>query len=87
MSGAIFVLGECFGCKRLFSFHPNRVPSIRIAGAREPVCAACVERVNPRRIANGLPPIVPLPGAYEPCTEEEIILAAELLAEDFEGGA
>jgi hypothetical protein len=62
----MFVLGECFGCKRLFTFNAHRVPSIWINGSREPVCEACVARVNPRRIANGLAPIVPLPGAYDP---------------------
>jgi len=34
-------------------------------GAREPICRKCVERANPERIANGLPPIVILEGAYE----------------------
>ena len=62
----VFVLGECIGCRRLFSFSPSRVPSIPINGTREPVCRDCVERVNPRRLANGLDPIVPLPGAYDP---------------------
>jgi hypothetical protein len=52
---------------------PLRVPSISIDGApREPICQACVDRVNPRRIANGLPPIVALPGAYEAADEYDI---------------
>ena len=62
----VFVLGECYCCRRLFAFSAERVPSIVINGQREPVCRFCVDRVNPRRIANGLEPIVPLPGAYEP---------------------
>lgn len=62
----IFVYGECFACHRLFMFSPSRVPSISITGTPEPICRGCVDRVNPRRIAHGLPPIVPLPGAYEP---------------------
>jgi hypothetical protein len=49
-----------------------RVPSIRINGTREPICLACVTTVNPRREANGLPPIVPAPDAYEACREEEL---------------
>jgi hypothetical protein len=64
--GWIYVYGECVGCRRPFYFNPDRVPSIRIKGEREPICENCVARVNPRRIANGLPPIVPLPGAYDP---------------------
>jgi hypothetical protein len=62
----MWVLGPCCGCQRLFTFSPTRVPSITLHGSREPICADCVARVNPRRIANGLPPIVPLPGAYDP---------------------
>jgi hypothetical protein len=62
----VYALGECFGCHQLFSFNPHRVPSVVVHGEREPICEACVARVNPRRIANGLDPIVPLPGAYEP---------------------
>lgn len=62
----MFVLGECYGCHRLFTFNAERVPSIPINGIREPICRDCVERVNPRRVANGLDPIVPLPGAYDP---------------------
>jgi len=64
----MFVLGQCFGCRRLFTFNADLVPSISIGidGIREPICAACVAKVNPRRLANGLDPIVPLPGAYEP---------------------
>jgi hypothetical protein len=66
MSGYVYVYGACIGCGRYFYFSAERVPSLRINGAREPVCQACVDRVNPRRVANGLDPIVPLPGAYEP---------------------
>jgi len=74
MSDAVvFVLGHCVGCGRLFTFNPWRVPSMTVRGAREPVCRDCIERVNPRRVANGLPPIVPLPGAYEPADETDWI--------------
>ncbi len=64
--------GFCINCKRMFSFNPMRVPSIIHEGSREPVCEACVRAANPRRIANGLAPIVPLPDAYEPCDESEL---------------
>ena len=62
----MYVLGPCFSCGRIFTFSAERVPSIVVNGEREPVCAYCVERANPGRIRNGLDPIIPLPGAYEP---------------------
>jgi hypothetical protein len=64
--------GFCVGCGGLFSFSPTRVPSVRIGGSREPICQMCVDRVNPVRIKGGFEPIVPLPGAYEPCDESEL---------------
>jgi hypothetical protein len=64
--GYMFVLGQCYGCKRMFSFNADWVPSVPINGVREPICRDCVERANPQRIANGLDPIVPHPEAYEP---------------------
>ena len=64
--GYMLVAGECFGCKQPFTFSPDLVPSVRVNGRREPICRACVDRVNPRRKANGLPEIRPLPGAYDP---------------------
>jgi len=70
--GYAFCTSPCFGCGQLFSYNPMRVPSCRVNGVREPICLTCVHRVNPRRIANGLEPIVPLPGAYEPCDESEL---------------
>lgn len=72
MSGWVSVVGPCIGCGRVFSFHPNRVPSLLVRGVREPVCGACIERVNPLRVAKGLPPVEPLPGAYEPAPEDEV---------------
>jgi hypothetical protein len=68
----VLVTSACFGCKRLFSYHPNKVPSIPIEGERQPICQACVDEVNPRRIKNGLPPIKVLPGAYEPADEDDV---------------
>jgi hypothetical protein len=66
MSGYMFVVGPCFGCKRLFTFNADHVPSIPINGVREPICQTCVDEVNPGRVARGLEPIVPHPNAYEP---------------------
>ena len=70
--GYVFATALCYGCRQPFSFNPHRVPSIRIDGDRRPICRSCVERVNPQRIANGLPPIEPLPGAYESMDEAEL---------------
>jgi Fe-S-cluster-containing dehydrogenase component len=69
----VFVTSQCFGCQRLFSYHPNKVPSINQGGTRYPICQTCVDRVNPMREKNGLPLIVPQPGAYEPADENEIV--------------
>jgi hypothetical protein len=70
--GYAFATSPCIGCGQLFSYNPLRVPSLTVNGSREPICAGCVERVNPRRIANGLAPIVPAPDAYEPVDEREL---------------
>jgi len=70
--GYMLAYGACVRCKRDFYFNPARVPSVRLNGHREAVCQACVEEVNPQRVANGLEPIVPLPGAYEPADEHEL---------------
>ena len=55
-----------------FCYDPRRVPSLRVNGVREPICLACVTRANPVRVRNGLPEIVPLPGAYDACDESEM---------------
>jgi hypothetical protein len=68
--GYMIVFGPCIGCGNMFAFNPHRVPSCSaITGHREPICRGCVERVNPLRIRNGLPPIVPADDAYEPAEE------------------
>lgn len=61
----MIVIGSCYGCRRVFQFNADHVPAVVINGEREPICRECVERANPRRIANGLPPIEILPDAYE----------------------
>jgi hypothetical protein len=71
--GFAFAMGTCYGCKKIFSFNPLKVPSISVNGEKEPICAQCVETVNPLRIANGLAPIIPAPDAYEACDENELI--------------
>ena len=65
--GYMLCMSNCYACGRYFGFNPERVPSITPPGksSREPICRDCVEAVNPKRVANGLPPIAILPGAYE----------------------
>jgi hypothetical protein len=70
--GYAFCTSPCIGCGRVFNYNPVRVPSVTIKGSREPICETCVARANPLRIANGLEPIVPLPGAYDACDESEL---------------
>lgn len=70
--GYMLAMGACIGCGQPFSFNPMKVPSISINGRKEPICAACVARVNPMRKANGLEPIVPAADAYEACDEDEV---------------
>ena len=72
MTGYVFAMGACVACRQPFTFNPVRVPSLTWNGTRQPICRACVERINPKRIANGVPPIEPLPGAYEECEEGEL---------------
>jgi hypothetical protein len=72
--GYALCTSACFGCHRLMSYNPVRVPSIRDpqTGSREPICRACVERVNPLRVKNGLASIVPAADAYDACDEGEL---------------
>lgn len=70
--GVVQMFSACVNCGVAFFYNPNTVPSIRIKGFREPICRSCVERANPIRVANGLPPIVPAPDAYEACDESEL---------------
>ncbi len=72
MTGYVYVMGACFSCKKLMSFHPNHVPSMRIEGTREPFCRDCIERANPERIKNGLDAITIHPKAYEAAPENEV---------------
>jgi hypothetical protein len=72
MTGYVFAMGVCYGCKQVFTFNPVRVPSLTINGTRQPICRNCVERANVMRARLGNPPIVPLPDAYDECEESEL---------------
>ncbi len=62
------VVRACYGCGVRFVHNPYSGPTVQPGGEKgrvEPVCRACVDRVNYRREANGLP-LVPIKrGAYE----------------------
>jgi hypothetical protein len=66
-------MSPCICCKQSFTYNPMRVPSTSaVTGVREPIYQACsIDRVNRIRVKNGLPPIVPLPDAYEVRDESE----------------
>jgi len=70
--GYVMAVGPCISCKRVFSYNPVRVPSVRIEGKREPICQACVDRINPIRKKNGVPEIVPHIDAYGAADENEL---------------
>lgn len=72
----MFAMGTCVLCRQVCTFNPELVPSVRVRfvdgepvadpnGSREPICERCVPNVNQVRAEKGLPPIVPLPGAYD----------------------
>jgi hypothetical protein len=74
--GYIWAMGPCCNCHTIFSFNPERVPSVRIKngvpaadGIRQAVCRPCVTTWNAKRRAAGAEPIPILPGAYEPADE------------------
>lgn len=73
MSGYAYCIGSCINCRIPLTFNPERVPSIRVNGSREPLCRECFNRWNDiHRTSKGLAPEVLHPAAYEPCPEEEL---------------
>lgn len=70
--GYAIAISACFGCGAVFGYNPSLVPSIRVNARLEPICQNCVNIANPKRVANGLPPIVVPPGAYQPVEEGQL---------------
>jgi hypothetical protein len=64
--GYMLCYGCCVNCHQPFSFNPERVPSVRVQGVREPVCRNCIEHANRIRKERGLEEFSIMPGAYEP---------------------
>jgi hypothetical protein len=71
--GYVFCYGSCVNCERPISFHPHKVPSIRLNGQREPLCVQCFNKWNHvQRVSKGLAPVSLDPEAYGPAREEEL---------------
>ena len=69
------IMAPCVRCRRVITFNPNKVPSIRITpdGPKEPLCLDCHTHLNQARKSMNLEPWPePLPGAYDAAPEEEI---------------
>jgi hypothetical protein len=70
--GYAIASGYCLLCRRVFSFNPVKVPSFRVNGTKEPVCAGCMDQVNVKRVELGVPAFEIPADAYEPCDEGEL---------------
>ena len=63
----MFAIGSCISCHATIAFNPSFVPSIRVNGVREPICASCHARWNEiHRTSKGLAPVAVHPEAFEP---------------------
>jgi len=72
--GAAYFISPCKLCRRLVSYHPHKVPSLRdkVTNERQPICLRCVDRLNKRLRERGEAEISVLNGAYEPFDESEL---------------
>lgn len=62
-------VSACWACGKLFTYDPDRVPSIVVEDVRRPLCLPCVDWANALREGTGEALIYPLPGAYGPDAE------------------
>ena len=61
----MFAIGSCVACGRTITFNPERVPSLRVNGSREPLCPGCHARWNLiHRTSKGLAPVEAHPEAW-----------------------
>ena len=60
--GYMMLVAACIACGARFSCNPDRVPSLKVRGFREPLCHACADRWNDLH-PEAARPIQP--GAYE----------------------
>ena len=70
--GYVFMLGMCVGCRKMISFNPNKVPSVRINGEKEPLCEECATQINKNRAKAGMEVCVIHKDAWEAIPEEEL---------------
>ena len=57
----------CAGCGALIAVNPDKCPSIRVKGSREPLCEGCINKWNEiHRTSQGLDPVPLNPEAYAP---------------------
>jgi hypothetical protein len=70
--GFMWCFAECIGCRVLFGFNPERVPSIYVDGEKQPVCGVCMAMRNKKRREQGLAEDEVMQGAYEAVDESEV---------------
>jgi hypothetical protein len=69
--GYLLVTSRCAACPQIICFHPDFVPSIRVNGEKEALCASCFDKWNEiHRVSKGLEPIKIHPEAYNPKSED-----------------
>lgn len=69
--GYILAMGTCYNCGEVFSFNPDKVPSLRVEGVRQPICKTCIDTANIIRKEKGLPPLTYAADAYSFASEGE----------------
>ncbi len=60
----MFAVSPCLCCKQPFPCNPDKVPSLTVDGTREPICSACMEQANAKRVEMGIEPHPIHPEAY-----------------------
>ena len=65
----VSLLGECANCHNIFSSNPNLVPNVK----GKIICRDCIDWVNARREALGMPKFIYDSTAYETIPEEDMI--------------
>lgn len=71
--GYFMLITSCYMCKRVFTCNPDKVPSVKIEGVKEPICESCVKWMQQRQREMGVPVWAdPLPGAYDAADEDEV---------------
>lgn len=73
MGDYMFVLAACVNCRATITINPERCPSLRVNGEREPLCRVCFDKWNViHRTSKGLAPEPIHPDAYEPAACDSV---------------